>query len=111
MALSSPRNRKPTEQRVPEGTWAAYNFDAMARAELMMMRAVGAIRDGWAVRNEELTLERLQREKWLDMIEGVSGDEEASAQLDETLRTLLIPIIQQALMQPAPGEEGSPRGR
>lgn len=105
------RRKQPPEQRIPEGTWSGLNFDAMARAELMMMRAIDDIRMGWAVRNEELTLEHLNREKWLDMIEGVSKDAEASAQLDETLRTLLIPIIQQAMMPPAPGEESGARGR
>lgn len=97
------------DQKIPTGTWSKLNYDAIARAELMMMRVIDDMRQSWSVKSEELTLEHLQYEKFLDMLEGVDGDSEASQALNERLSRLLQPMIQQA-MTPAP-PEGAPDGR
>lgn len=91
------------DQRIPKGIWSALNFEAIARSELMMMRAIDDIRMSWAVENDELTLEHLNREKFLDMLEGAGKDPEVYQQLQQTLARLLMPMIQMAMM-PAPPE-------
>ncbi len=93
--------KKAKPQQIPTGLWSKLNYDAIARAEIMMMRVTADMRDSWGVKSEELTLERLQRDKFLAMLEAVDGDEDASRQLNEKLSRLLIPLIQQAMM-PAP---------
>jgi hypothetical protein len=99
---------KLRDQKIPQGLWSSLNYEAIERAELMMMRAVDDIRMSWAVKSEELTLEHLERERFLKMLEAVDGDEEASAALNERLSRLLLPLIQQAMM-PAP-QEGESSG-
>lgn len=97
------------DQKIPTGTWSKLNYDAIARAELMMMRVVDDMRQSWSVKSEELTLEHLEWKRFTEMLEGVDGDEEATHALNERLSRLLVPLIQQAMM-PAP-QEGPPNGR
>ncbi len=96
------------DQKIPKGLWSSMMYEAIQRSELMMMRVVDDMRMSWAVEDEELTLEHLQREQFLDMLQSVDGDEEASRALNERLSRLLIPIIQQAMAPPQqPGQPGS----
>lgn len=89
----------PKPVKIPTGIWSKMMYDAISRAEIMMLQTTQDVKQAWSVKSEELTLEHLQYERFLDMLTRADQDEEASATLNETLSRLLIPIIQQAMMQ------------
>ena len=96
--------RKFIDQQIPKGIWSYMMYEAIKRSELMMMQVVDDMRMSWATESDELDLEHLQREKFLDMLQAVDGDEEASRALNERLSRLVAPLIAQALMPAQPGQ-------
>ncbi|MCC7110582.1 MAG: hypothetical protein IT382_14915 [Deltaproteobacteria bacterium] len=99
------------DQKIPTGIWSSMMYEAIKMSEMLMMQVVDDMRMSWAVKSEELTLEHLNREKFLDRLMSVDGDPEASRALNERLSRLLIPIIEQAMAPPPqPGQPAPEQG-
>lgn len=90
---------------IPTGTWSKLSYDAIKLSEQMMARAQIDIQATWGVETEQSLLERMSYEQFMKMLSKADESEEGAMQFRQRLADALLPLIQQAMMPPQPGEE------
>ena len=90
------------------GSFAAMHFDVMRQAAVMQAAAMEFIREAFEAEPEEFNVENPSWESLVTTLEKVENDPVRLGQLNARLAEQLLPIIEQALMQPQEDEDGSP---
>lgn len=93
---------------IPTGTWSKISYDAIKLSQQMMARAQIDIQATWGVETEQSLLERMSYEQFMQMLTKADETEESAKQFRQQLADALLPIIQQAMMPPQPGEQPEP---
>lgn len=90
---------------IPTGTWSKISYDAIKLSEQMMAQAQVDIMATWGVETEQSLLERMSYDQFMKMLSNADSSEESAMQFRQRLADALLPLIQQAMMPPQPGEQ------
>lgn len=101
--MTSCRDRASSVARHPTGTWSALNYESIYMVEQMMFIAIQDIREKWATESDELTLETLTREKFLEDLSRADEDSEFRDKFNEQLGPLVRAVINAAFAPPEGG--------